>query len=89
MSITADRRKEVVSEYRTHEKDSGSANVQVALLTERIRNLTVHLKERKKDFASQRGLLQMVGRRTKLLRYLQRTNREQYLQLISSLGLRK
>ncbi|MGE3165087.1 MAG: 30S ribosomal protein S15 [Planctomycetota bacterium] len=89
MSITADRRSQLVTEYRTHEKDSGSPSVQVALLTERIRNLTAHLKVRKKDFASQRGLLQMVGRRSKLLRYLQRTDREQYLQLIASLGLRK
>lgn len=89
MSITAERKGEVVSEFRRDEKDSGSPEVQVAILTERIKNLTEHLKDHKHDFASRRGLLQMVSKRSRLLRYLQRTNRQGYLDLIARLGLRK
>lgn len=89
MSITAERKSEVVAEFRRDEKDSGSPEVQVAILTERIKNLTEHLKSHKHDYASRRGLLQMVSKRSRLLRYLQRTNRQSYLDLIGRLGLRK
>ena len=89
MSITAERKQEVMKEYGISENDVGSAQVQVAVLTERIRNITEHLKSNKKDYASRRGLLMMVGRRTRLLRYLQRKDRAEYLKLIGALGLRR
>ncbi|MEM7165460.1 MAG: 30S ribosomal protein S15 [Planctomycetota bacterium] len=89
MSITGERKQELINEYKVHGTDKGSAPVQVSILTERIRNITEHLKTNKKDYASQRGLLTMVGRRTRLLRYLERTDRPAYLGLIKSLGLRK
>jgi small subunit ribosomal protein S15 len=89
MSITAERKQELMKQFATSEGDVGSAQVQVAVLTERIRNITEHLKVKKKDYASRRGLLMMVGRRTRLLRYLQRTNRPEYLKLIAALGLRR
>mgnify|MGYP001120370311 CR=1 FL=1 len=83
------RRQEVVEQFRVHPQDSGSPVVQIALLTERIRNLTEHLRKHRKDFASRRGLLKMVGRRTRLLRYLRRTDEERYKGAIAALGLRK
>lgn len=89
MSITADVRQGVISEYRTHEKDTGSPEVQIALLTNRIVELTEHLKINKKDHAARRGLLKMVGRRTSLLRYLTRNDYDRYKAIISRLGLRK
>lgn len=89
MSITDARKQELIQEFQTNEKDSGSAQVQVAILTERIRNITEHLKVNKKDYASQRGLMQMVGRRSTLLRYLASRDRGAYSKLIQSLGLRK
>jgi len=89
MSITAERKEELVQQYRVHDEDVGSAQVQVAVLTERIRNITEHLKSNKKDYASRRGLLMLVGRRTRLLRYLQKRNRAEYLRLIAALGLRR
>lgn len=89
MSITADKKKEVIAEYRRDEKDTGSPEVQVAVLTARITELTEHLKVHRHDYASQRGLLQMVSTRNSLLRYLKRTKRASYLELISRLGLRK
>lgn len=89
MSITAERKQELMKEYGISENDVGSAQVQVAVLTERIRNITEHLKSNKKDYASRRGLLMMVGRRTRLLRYLQRKDRAEYLKLIGALGLRR
>ena len=89
MSITADRKNELLNEYRVHGTDTGSSQVQVAVLTERIRSITEHLKKNKKDYASQRGLLKLVGRRNTLLRYLARKNRSEYVKLIGSLGLRK
>lgn len=88
MSITAKRKTEVISEHRRSDKDSGSPEVQVAVLTERIKALTEHLKEHKHDFSSQRGLLLMVSKRRKLLKYLARVNRSGYQQLIQKLGLR-
>ncbi|TVQ64239.1 MAG: 30S ribosomal protein S15 [Phycisphaerales bacterium] len=89
MSITAERRASVVQENRVHDNDTGSPEVQVAILTARIKELTEHLKLHKHDFASRRGLLMMVSKRNRLLRYLARTERERYLSLIQRLGLRK
>jgi len=89
MSLTAEKKKEVVTSYGLHEKDTGSAEIQVALLTNRIGQLTEHLKTHKKDHASRRGLLKMVGARSSLLKYLTRTNRDRYQKLIERLGLRK
>ena len=89
MSITAERKTEVVSEYATHQGDTGSPEVQVAILSERISNLTEHLKVHKKDFHSRRGLLIMVGQRRRLLDYLKRKEKPRYDQLIQRLGLRR
>ena len=89
MSITAERKAEVIKEYQLSDKDSGSPEVQVAILTFRIRELTEHLKVHKHDYASQRGLLQMVSTRTRLLKYVARVDRQRYLDLIKKLGLRK
>ena len=89
MSITADRKNEVIGEYATHEGDTGSPEVQVAILTERISNLTEHLKTHKKDFHSRRGLLIMVGQRRRLLDYLKRKEQARYETLIQRLGLRR
>ncbi len=87
--ITADKRKELVASFRTHEKDSGSPQVQVAILTERIRSITEHLKTHRKDHPTRRGLLVLVGQRNRLLRYLSKVDRTGYQKLIQSLGLRK
>ncbi len=89
MSITVERKQELIREYRTSDEDCGSSQVQVAVLTERIRNITEHLKSNKKDFATRRGLLMLVGKRTRLLRYLRERNRAEYLRLIAALGLRR
>jgi small subunit ribosomal protein S15 len=89
MSITADRKQTLIKEYAMHEGDTGSAEVQVALLSERITNLTEHLKAHNKDFASRRGLLMMVGQRRRLLDYLKRTNQGSYQQLLERLNLRR
>lgn len=79
----------ITREYQLHEKDTGSADVQIALLTHRINELTDHLREHKKDHSSRRGLLKMVGQRRRLLDYLSKTDTERYLQLIKRLNLRK
>jgi small subunit ribosomal protein S15 len=89
MSITADRKQQLIEEYRTAPTDTGSPEVQVAILSERIRNLTEHLQTHKKDFHSRRGLLVMVGQRRSLLDYLKRKNVGRYEQLIQRLGLRR
>ena len=89
MSITAARKQEVIKEYATVEGDTGSPEVQVAILSERIRNLTEHFKEHGKDFHSRRGLLIMVGQRRSLLAYLKKKNQARYESLIARLGLRK
>ena len=86
--IPKEKKQEVISEYRTHESDTGSPDVQVAVLTERIRELTEHLKAHSKDFHSRRGLLKMVGSRRKLLRYLKEKDFNRYKSLIERLGLR-
>jgi small subunit ribosomal protein S15 len=89
VSITAERKQELLKEHATKEGDTGSPEVQVALLTERITNLTEHLKAHQKDFASRRGLLMMVGQRRRLLDYLRKSNQGRYQQLIERLGLRR
>jgi small subunit ribosomal protein S15 len=89
MSITAERKREVIGEYAAMEGDTGSPEVQVAILTERIRNLTEHLKLHKKDFASRRGLLMMVGQRRRLLDYLKDKKSGRYERLVERLGLRR
>ena len=86
--IQKDKKQAIMAEYRTHEGDTGSPEVQVAVLTERIRELTEHLKVHKKDFDSRRGLLKMVGTRRRLLRYLQDKDFNRYRSLIERLGLR-
>ena len=87
--ITQDIKQKIIKDYATHEGDTGSPEVQVALLTSRILDLTEHLKSHKKDHASRRGLLQMVGKRSGLLKYLSGTDRQRYTTLIGRLGLRK
>ena len=89
MSITVERKTELIEQVRTSENDKGSVQVQVAILTERIRNITDHLRSMKKDYAGRRGLLVLVGKRKRLLRYLHRKDRAEYLQLIDALGLRR
>jgi small subunit ribosomal protein S15 len=87
--MNAEKKGEVLTSYRIHERDTGSPEVQVALLTSRIAELTEHLKTHKKDFASRRGLLKLVGRRTSLLKYLARKDQGRYRSVIQRLGLRK
>jgi small subunit ribosomal protein S15 len=89
MAIATERRAEIRSEFRRHEKDSGSPEVQVALLTERIKEVAGHLKGHDKDHHSRRGLVMMVSKRNRLLRYLARTDPSGYQGLIGRLGLRK
>ena len=89
MSITAERKLALVQEYATKDGDTGSPEVQVAILSERISHLTDHLKTHSKDFHSRRGLLMMVGQRRRLLDYLRNKNTERYETLIRRLGLRK
>jgi small subunit ribosomal protein S15 len=89
MSITGERKQALITEYGTKAGDTGSAEVQVAILSERIRNLTEHLSTHKKDFHSRRGLLVMVGQRRRLLDYLKRTSVSRYETLIGRLRLRR
>ena len=89
MSITAERKQELITEYATKDGDTGSPEVQVAILSERITNLTDHLKTHKKDHHSRRGLLMMVGQRRRLLDYLNAKKAERYEDLIKRLGLRR
>jgi small subunit ribosomal protein S15 len=84
-----ENKEEVMREYATHDGDTGSPEVQVAVLTSRIRHLTEHMREHKHDFHSRRGLLQMVGQRRRLLKYLQKKDIERYRSLIGRLGLRR
>ncbi len=82
-------RQQIIATYRIHEGDTGSTEVQIALLTERIRRLTEHLRTHRKDHHSRRGLMMMVGRRRRLLRYLEREDPQRYRKIIAQLGLRK
>ena len=87
--MTKERKQEIMAQYATHEGDTGSPEVQIALLTERINHLNEHLKTHKKDHHSRRGLLMMVGQRRGLLNYLTKIDIERYRTLIEKLGLRK
>ena len=89
MKFTGERKAEIIEKFRINEQDSGSPQVQVALLTERIRSLTEHFKIHKKDYHSRRGLSVLVARRRKLLDYLKKKDYSQYRDLIAALGLRK
>jgi small subunit ribosomal protein S15 len=89
MTVTAERKQELVQKFGKADRDTGSAEVQIALMTERINDLTQHLREHSKDHHSRRGLLMLVGRRRRLLNYLQRSNLESYRSLVKELGLRK
>ena len=89
MTLTADKKREIVAEYGRGDADTGSTEVQVALLTARINELTEHLREHRKDHHSRRGLLMLVGKRRRLLNYLQRVDLDRYRALIKELGLRR
>ena len=89
MAIVPTRKSELIREFSTHEGDNGSPEVQIALLTEDIKNLTVHLKVHKKDFTTRRGLLMKVGRRSRLLRYLRGRDVVRYQGIVQKLGLRR
>jgi len=89
VALSAERKKEIIEKFKTHSSDTGSPEVQVALLTERINYLTEHFKVHKKDHASRRGLLKLVGQRRRLLDYLKSKDLERYRRLIGELGLRK
>ena len=87
--ITLERKQELIQQYRVHESDTGSPEVQIAILTEKIQYLTEHLKVHKKDHHSRRGLLKMVGQRRGLLNYLMKSNIERYRSIIEKLNIRK
>lgn len=89
MALTSAQKKRIIEEFRTHEKDTGSPEVQIAILTERIRLLSEHFKKFSKDHNSRRGLLVLVGTRRRLLEYLKQKNVDRYKRLIEKLGLRK
>ena len=89
MAITKERKAELISQFRRDEHDSGSPEVQIALLTTRILELTEHMRVHTKDFSSRRGLLKLVSQRADLLKYLRQTDRASYLAVIGKLGLRK
>jgi small subunit ribosomal protein S15 len=87
--ITSEKKTAAIKSVQVHDKDTGGSSAQVAVLTERIKELTEHLKVNKKDFAARRGLLQMVGRRRRLLKYIAARNSQGYLELIQKLGIRR
>ena len=89
MPTSKDKKKEIIGQHRLHDTDTGSPEVQIALLTERVNHLTEHLKVHKKDHHTRRGLLKLVGQRRRLLDYLTKTDINSYRQLISDLGLRR
>ncbi|MDI3471911.1 MAG: small subunit ribosomal protein [Thermotogaceae bacterium] len=89
MSLTPEEKARIIDEFKLHDSDTGSVEVQVALLTARIKHVTEHLKKHPKDYHSRRGLMKMVGKRRKLLRYLRNDRPEVYKELISKLSLRK
>ena len=89
MPLTREKKERLIREYRMHDNDTGSPEVQIALLTERITQLTEHLKLHRKDFSSRRGLLKLVGQRRRLLDYLKDTDLEGYRKIVEELGLRK
>jgi len=87
--ITTEEKQAIIAKYATHEGDTGSPEVQIAILTQRINDLNAHLANNQKDFHSRRGLLKMVGKRRNLLKYLQNTDIERYRAIVKKLGLRK
>jgi small subunit ribosomal protein S15 len=87
--LTKDKKGKIIDTYKTHEGDTGSPEVQIAILTERINELTEHLKDHRKDHASRRGLLKMVGTRTAMLKYISKKDVKRYRDIITRLGLRK
>jgi len=89
MALTQERKQQLIQEYKVHDTDTGSPEVQIAILTENITNLTNHLRDHKKDHHSRRGLLKMVGQRRKLLAYLKNKDIQRYSALIEKLGLRR
>jgi small subunit ribosomal protein S15 len=89
MSVTAEKKQEIVQRFGKDDKDTGSTEVQIALLTERINHLTEHLRDHKKDHYSRRGLLMLVGQRRRFLQYLQKKDLDRYRSLIAELGLRR
>ena len=89
MSLTQEKKQELIQKFGRSEGDTGSAEVQVALLTERINELTEHLRTHRKDHHSRRGLLMLVGKRRRLLRYLERADLDRYRQVVADLGLRR
>ena len=89
MSITKEKKQELIKKFKKNEKDTGSADVQVAILSEKIKSLTEHLKAHHKDFISRRGLLTMVGKRRNLLNYIKNNDENRYIDLIKTLGLRR
>lgn len=88
MALLQERKHEIIAEYQVHETDTGSADIQVAILTERINKLSEHLRANKKDHTSRRGLLKMIGHRKRLLSYIQQHSQERYKALITRLGIR-
>jgi small subunit ribosomal protein S15 len=88
MALTQQRKQELISAYQVHDTDTGSTEVQIAMLTERINRLSEHLKANQKDFSSRRGLLKLIGQRKRLLSYLQSEDRQKYQDLIARLGIR-
>ncbi|MBD0265431.1 MAG: 30S ribosomal protein S15 [Tolypothrix sp. Co-bin9] len=88
MALTQERKQEIIVNYQVHETDTGSADVQVAMLTERINRLSLHLQANKKDHSSRRGLLKLIGQRKRLLAYILKDSREKYQALIGRLGIR-
>lgn len=89
MTITQDRKQQLIVEYQAHETDTGCSDIQIAVMTERINNLTTHLKTNKKDHSSRRGLLKLIGKRRRLLNYIQSHDYTHYQQLIGRLGIRR
>jgi small subunit ribosomal protein S15 len=88
MTLLQARKQELISDYQVHETDTGSADVQIAMLTDRINQLSQHLQKNKKDYSSRRGLLKMIGQRKRLMGYLQKQDSERYRALIQKLGIR-
>jgi small subunit ribosomal protein S15 len=89
LPLTREKKERLIREYRMHDKDTGSPEIQISLLTERINQLTEHLKKESKDFSSRRGLLKLVGKRRRLLDYLKDTDLDGYREIVEKLGLRK
>ena len=89
MTLTQDRKREIVAQFGENAQDTGNSRVQIALLTQRINDLTAHLREHRKDHHSRRGLLMLVGKRRRLLKYLQKSDIDRYRSLIQELGLRR